>query len=418
MEQAVAQRYRGSWRVRWSSSPVVVLLGWALFTAPWDQALAGQLPPEIQVDRYILQAERAIQEQDYLGAKTAMDKILELQEQHDWELEEKFFFRYADVAERLGFHEMAVKFLTQYLTVAGQDGEFYREALELLDEAEAAAEEARRIARRIAAEAAAEEARRIAEAERRRAEAAAEEARRIAEERRRAEAAAGAGAVPICAGQAEGAACWMELEGQPTFCFVWNSALSAGATVTWSAECSGGLAQGTGTHTWVSGSGQQTSESTGLLQDGKRQGQWVIRYADGIVSEGPYVDGERQGQWVIRYAAGRVDEGPYVEGKKHGRWVFRDADGRVAEGPFVDGKEHGHWVGSYRNRERWYVTEGPYVEGWQHGDWVIYRRDDENKRIRGGGAYVEGKKHGDWVEYNEDDKKREYTYNNGKRVNN
>ena len=139
MEQAVAQRYRGSWRVRWSSSPVVVLLGWALFTAPWDQALAGQLPPEIQVDRYILQAERAIQEQDYLGAKTAMDKILELQEQHDWELEEKFFFRYADVAERLGFHETAVKFLMQYLTAAGQDGEFYREALELLSTAEAAA---------------------------------------------------------------------------------------------------------------------------------------------------------------------------------------------------------------------------------------------------------------------------------------
>ena len=35
---------------------------------------AVQLPPEIQADRYLLQAERAIQEQDFRGAKAAMDR--------------------------------------------------------------------------------------------------------------------------------------------------------------------------------------------------------------------------------------------------------------------------------------------------------------------------------------------------------
>ena len=123
---------------------------------------AMQLPPEIQADRYLLQAERAIQEQDFQGAKTAMDGILELQEQHDLELPKQFFFRYAEVLERLGIYDEAINFVTEYLTLAGRDGEYYREALELLNDAEAAV-----VARRIAEE-----------AERRRVEAAAEEAER------------------------------------------------------------------------------------------------------------------------------------------------------------------------------------------------------------------------------------------------
>ena len=95
-----------------------------------------QLPPEIQADRHLVRAERAIDEQDFVGAKTAMDAILELQAQHDLELPESFPLRYAEVLERLGLYDEAIEHVTQYLTVAGRDGEFYREALELLDSAE------------------------------------------------------------------------------------------------------------------------------------------------------------------------------------------------------------------------------------------------------------------------------------------
>ena len=114
---------------------------------------AMQLPPEIQADRYLLQAERAIQKQDFQGAKTAMDAILELQEQHDLELPKQFFFRYAEVLERLAIYAKAIEFVTRYLTLAGRDGEFYREALELLNDAEAAASAAAEAARREAEEA-------------------------------------------------------------------------------------------------------------------------------------------------------------------------------------------------------------------------------------------------------------------------
>ena len=96
----------------------------------------------------------------------------------------------------------------------------------------------------------------------------------------------------------------MELESHPG-CHVWNPSLGPGATASWSAECAGGLASGTGTLKWVWASGESTS--TGApLQDGKPHGQWVVRFADGRVAEGPYVDGYRHGQWVGRTSDGEV----------------------------------------------------------------------------------------------------------------
>ena len=71
-----------------------------------------------------------------MRAKTAMDAVLELQEQHDLELPEQFSFRYAGVLDQLGLYDEAVRYVTEYLNVAGRDGKYYRDALELLDSAE------------------------------------------------------------------------------------------------------------------------------------------------------------------------------------------------------------------------------------------------------------------------------------------
>ena len=138
-----------------------------LLTAP-AVALAVQLPPEMEADRFLLQAESAIEEQDFERAKTTMDQILELQAVHDLELPEQFSFRYAQVLERLGLYDAAMESVTRYLTSIGRDGEFYREALELLNDAEAAkaaaaeAAEAARVAAEAEARAAAEAAMRPA----------------------------------------------------------------------------------------------------------------------------------------------------------------------------------------------------------------------------------------------------------------
>ena len=132
-------------------------------------ASALQLPPDMQADRYLVRAQRQIEEQDLAGAKESMDQILELEEQHGLDLPVEFFFRYAEVLVRLELHDEAVTSVTKYLTLAGRDGEHYRVALELLDKAEqskaaavSAAEAARK--RAAAAKAAADEARRRAAA--------------------------------------------------------------------------------------------------------------------------------------------------------------------------------------------------------------------------------------------------------------
>ena len=118
-----------------------------------------------------------------------------------------------------------------------------------------------------------------------------------------------------CAGKPAGAACWMEIAQQPG-CYVWNPSLATGETVTWTGECAGGLAQGTGTLTWAWDGNQETN--TGRVQDGNKHGNWVLRSARGTVAEGPFIEGEMNGNWVFRRASGTVEEGPYFDGERKG----------------------------------------------------------------------------------------------------
>ena len=127
-------------------STLAVLL--ALPAAVW----AMQLPPDILADRYLVRAQRQIEQQDYVGAKESMVRILELQEQQGLELPEEFFFRHAEVLVRLDLHDEAATSTMKYLTLTGRDGEHYRAALELLDKVEQAQATVAEAARRKAGE--------------------------------------------------------------------------------------------------------------------------------------------------------------------------------------------------------------------------------------------------------------------------
>ena len=163
-----------------------------------------------------------------------------------------------------------------------------------------------------------------------------------------------------CAGQPTGAACWQEISLQPG-CHVWNPARRAGSTATWTGECTGGFAQGTGTLTWAWDGNQQTT--TGHMVDGKAKGHTVFRFADGGVQEGPIVDSESNGHWVLRFADGSVEEGPIVDGERNGHWIIRQADGTVGEGPYVNGERHGNHVIRWASGN---VEERRYV----NGEWI------------------------------------------------
>ena len=112
---------------------VLVLLG--------GPPVVAQLPPEMTVDRYLLQAEELMAAKDYKAALDKMDQILTLQKEHDLTLPEEFHFKHAQVSFSAGSIQAAIESVHKYLVAAGREGEFYREALKLLNQAEQAEQE-------------------------------------------------------------------------------------------------------------------------------------------------------------------------------------------------------------------------------------------------------------------------------------
>ena len=84
--------------------------------------LSAQLPPEIQLDRYLLRAEQRMQEGNFLDAMESLERILDLQQQHGIEVPEAFQFTYAQVSLRVGLYDQAIESVTRYLTLTGGKG--------------------------------------------------------------------------------------------------------------------------------------------------------------------------------------------------------------------------------------------------------------------------------------------------------
>ena len=99
-------------------------------------AVAAQLPPDVLVDKHLLQAKMLSEDKDHKGALKAMDRIVALQKEHDLTLPEEFPFHYAQTALAAGSAQAAIDSVNQYLTATGREGKYYREALDLLVKAE------------------------------------------------------------------------------------------------------------------------------------------------------------------------------------------------------------------------------------------------------------------------------------------
>ena len=108
----------------------------ALMSLSFFAAAAAQLPPEILVERYLLRAGRLMESKDPKGALEVMSKIVSLQKEHGLRLPDGFHFKHARVALSAGSIGEAIKAANGYLVQVGREGKFYREALELLQEAE------------------------------------------------------------------------------------------------------------------------------------------------------------------------------------------------------------------------------------------------------------------------------------------
>ena len=72
-------------------------------------AAAVQLPPDMMVDKYLLQAQMLREEKDHKGALEAMSRIVALQKEHDLTLPEAFPFQYAQTALAAGLVQAAIE---------------------------------------------------------------------------------------------------------------------------------------------------------------------------------------------------------------------------------------------------------------------------------------------------------------------
>ena len=63
---------------------------------------AAQLPPEIMADRYLVRVERLMADKNHKAALEMMDKIIELQKEHNLTVPDEFHFKYAQIAISAG----------------------------------------------------------------------------------------------------------------------------------------------------------------------------------------------------------------------------------------------------------------------------------------------------------------------------
>ena len=75
---------------------------------------AAQLPPDIMMDRHLLQAEQLMAREDHEAALDLMDQIMALQREHDLPLPGGFRFKYAQVAWSAGMIQDAIDSVNQY----------------------------------------------------------------------------------------------------------------------------------------------------------------------------------------------------------------------------------------------------------------------------------------------------------------
>ena len=121
----------------WLAAAVVVL---GVLAGPGVGA-GQELPPEIQVDLYMVRADRQIQNGEYGAALESLDVVLALQASNGMETPPELWFRHARVALDAGHPQTAIASATRYLQEAGRQGEHYSTALVVLDEAHRQAEE-------------------------------------------------------------------------------------------------------------------------------------------------------------------------------------------------------------------------------------------------------------------------------------
>jgi hypothetical protein len=118
-------------------------------------------------------------------------------------------------------------------------------------------------------------------------------------------------------------------------CKIWDPNPLAKESITWSGDCPGGTAQGTGNLSWFL-RGKPNGIYRGELKDGRPNGQGLYQYTSGEQYEGGFVEGRYEGHGVYRYASGSTFEADFIAGKTPGTGTLRLNTGERFETDFMN----------------------------------------------------------------------------------
>lgn len=125
----------------WARIRIVVCSSLAAAFLSVVASVGAELPPEVQVDRLLVQAEREVEDGEHRSAAFTFARVLAICEEHGLAIPTEFWFRQAEVLHQAGRHQGAIEASTRYLSETGRQGKHYEAALRLLDAAELALEE-------------------------------------------------------------------------------------------------------------------------------------------------------------------------------------------------------------------------------------------------------------------------------------
>ena len=132
----------------------------------------------------------------------------------------------------------------------------------------------------------------------------------------------------------------------------------------------------------------KTKFEVGLLENGKKNGKWLLRYpGKQRKEETTYIDGIKNGLSVKWYLNGfKKVQGEFVNGKPNGLYSewFNNGQKSVI-GIFKKGVEHGPSTRWYRNGNK--MQQGSFLNGKRNGEWTWWYKDGKIKKT---GTFKDG----------------------------
>lgn len=403
----------------------------ALLSLAIVTAIPAQLPPKIQADKHLIFAEQLYEAKNYAGAFAEIEKIIALQQEHNFDLSDEYHFKYAQIALSVDSTRIALEQVGKYLSATGDAGQHYKEALALLLKAEGHV---------------------------------AEGVGDFYEDVIKVEG--------TCEGLKRGSSCWQKLDNHAQ-CYVWNPSLTEGETATWTGTCEDYRPDGEGTlRRYLMGKNTSGKERQveiekfeGHLQKGQMwEGEWrqktyfsADRNNDLAISSSSsahFVNGKRHGKgemyeyrvvldWESKPSPleTSVQKFNYANGKLHGPYLMEEDfkeyrsqtdyeyDKIRVENHYVDGKKHGKEK-LFRAKHKWepskpkysLIEESFYIYGVKHGEakqhgilgfhYVSFPLRTPFMSWVVSGHYVGGERHGQWLRKSVNREENRYTEGN------